>query len=114
MAKAKPVMSATPAVPIKWTGVRTERIAYDADSTIFAQGDPATSVMYVEAGTVRLSVLSHEGKEAVIAVLDAGHFFGEGCLASQSLRMATASAMAKTVIIAVEKTEMVRHLHGNP
>ena len=57
--------------------------SYEAAAMIFAQGDPATSVMYVEEGAVRLSVLSHAGKEAVIAVLEAGHFFGEGCLAGQ-------------------------------
>ena len=83
-------------------------------ATIFAQGDPATSVMYVEQGTVRLSVLSHAGKEAVIAVLDAGHFFGEGCLAGQPQRMATATAMTACTIVVVEKPEMVRQLHAQP
>jgi CRP/FNR family transcriptional regulator, cyclic AMP receptor protein len=62
--------------------LQTQRVNYEPDATILAQGDPATSVMYVETGAVRLSVLSHAGKEAVIAVIDAGHFFGEGCLAS--------------------------------
>ena len=81
---------------------------------IFAQGDPATSVMYVEKGAVRLSVLSHAGKEAVVAVLDEDHFFGEGCLVGQSQRMATATAMAPCTIVAVEKQEMVRHLHAEP
>jgi CRP-like cAMP-binding protein len=70
---------------------------------IFAQGDPATSVMYIENGAVRLSVLSHAGKEAVVALLEVGHFFGEGCLAGQSQRMATATAMAPCTILAVEK-----------
>ena len=70
--------------------------------------------MYVEKGAVRLSVLSHAGKEAVVALLDVGHFFGEGCLAGQSQRMATATAMAPCTILAVEKQEMVRHLHAEP
>ena len=70
--------------------------------------------MYVEKGAVRLSVLSHAGKEAVVAVLDVGHFFGEGCLAGQSQRMATATAMAPCTILAVEKQEMVRQLHAQP
>ena len=83
-----------PKSAIGWAGLRTERIDYAAGSTIFAQGDPADSVLYVDAGAVRLSVLSHAGKEAVIAVLDVGHFFGEGCLAGQAQRMATAMAMA--------------------
>jgi CRP/FNR family transcriptional regulator, cyclic AMP receptor protein len=99
---------------LDWTGVRTQRVEYGPEAMIFAQGDPATSVMYVEQGAVRLSVLSHAGKEAVVAVLDVGHFFGEGCLAGQSLRMATATAMAPCTILAVEKQEMVHQLHARP
>jgi CRP-like cAMP-binding protein len=70
--------------------------------------------MYVEKGAVRLSVLSHAGKEAVVALLDTGHFFGEGCFAGQAHRMATATAMAPSTILAVEKPEMVRQLHAEP
>ena len=70
--------------------------------------------MYVETGAVRLSVSSHAGKEAVVALLEAGHFFGEGCLAGQSHRMATATTIAASTILAVEKTEMVRQLHAAP
>ena len=81
---------------------------------IFAQGDPATTVMYLEQGVVRLSVVSHAGKEAVIAMLETGHFFGEGCLAGQPQRMATATAMEPCMILAVEKQEMVRRLHAQP
>ena len=76
--------------------------------------DPATSVMYVARGTVQLSVLSHAGKEAVIAVLNDDYFFGEGCLAGKPYRMATASAMAACTIVIVEKAEMTRHLHAQP
>ena len=70
--------------------------------------------MYVAQGAVRLSVLSHAGKEAVIAVLDNNHFFGEGCLVGQPHRMATASALAVCEIVIVEKPEMVRQLHTQP
>jgi CRP-like cAMP-binding protein len=70
--------------------------------------------MYIESGAVRLSVLSQAGKEAVIAVLENGHFFGEGCLASQPRRRATATAMAPSTIIAVEKDDMVRQFHAQP
>jgi CRP-like cAMP-binding protein len=99
---------------VDWTGVPLQRIEYEPAATIFAQGDPATSVMYVDNGAVRLSVVSHAGKEAVIAVLEAGHFFGEGCLASQPLRMATATAMGRCTIISVEKPDMMRELHARP
>jgi CRP-like cAMP-binding protein len=99
--------------PIDWTGVRLERSTYKAGARIFAQGDDAATVMFVEQGTVRLSVVSQTGKEAVVAILDAGHFLGEGCLAGQAHRMATARAIAPSTIVAVEKPEMVRHLHDD-
>ena len=109
--------AAQPAQPdaiVDWSGMRVQRVEYAAGMTLFAQGDPAPSVMYVEQGTVCLSVLSHSGKEAVIAMLDAGHFFGEGCLVGQPHRMASASAMASCTIVVVEKQEMVRQLHAQP
>ena len=99
---------------IDWTGANTSRIEYAPGTPIFAQGDSATSVMYIERGTVRLSVLSHAGKEAVIAVLEAFHFFGEGCLVGQPYRMATAAAIAPCTIIIVDKAEMARHLRSRP
>jgi CRP/FNR family cyclic AMP-dependent transcriptional regulator len=99
---------------VDWTGADTQRVEFASGARIFAQGDPATSVMYIEQGTVRLSVLSHAGKEAVIAVLEASHFFGEGCLTGQPDRMATAAAMAPCTITIVEKAEMARHLRSRP
>ena len=114
MSRSKRVAATRAVDAINWTGVRVQRIEYEAGATVFAQGDPATSVMYVEQGTVRLSVLSHTGKEAVIAVLDVGQFFGEGCLVGQLQRMATASAMAACSIVVVEKQDMVRQLHARP
>jgi CRP-like cAMP-binding protein len=114
MGKSKRTPTLKPAGVLDWSGVRTQRVEYGPAATIFAQGDPATSVMYVEKGAVRLSVLSHAGREAVVAVLEAGHFFGEGCLAGQPQRMATATAMAPCTILAVEKQEMVRQLHAQP
>ena len=104
----------TRASVVDWTGVPVERMEYKPTMTIFAQGDPATSVMYVDSGTVRLSVLSHAGKEAVIAVLESGDFFGEGCLASQTRRMASATAMTPSTILSVEKENMARELHARP
>ena len=101
MSSGTPAPPPAPPAPIDWTGVAVERVDYDAGAEIFTQGDKAESVMYVERGTVRLSVLSHAGKEAVIAVLDDNHFFGEGCLVGQPFRMATASAMAAAAIVVV-------------
>ena len=112
--QAKPAGPIRPAGALDWTGARIQRVQYGPGSTIFAQGDPATSVMYVDDGSVRLSVLSHAGKEAVIAVLDGGHFFGEGCLVGQSYRMATASAMTPCTIVVVEKQDMVRQIKARP
>jgi CRP-like cAMP-binding protein len=101
-------------IKVDWTDVRAERLEYAPAATIFAQGDPAASVMYIEKGAVRLSVVSHSGKEAVIAVIDAGHFFGEGCLAGQPQRMATANAMSPCTIMKVEKPELRQLLHSRP
>jgi CRP/FNR family cyclic AMP-dependent transcriptional regulator len=95
---------------IDWTALHVQRVEHEPGTTLFAQGDPAESVMYVESGTVRLSVLSHAGKEAVIALLGAGYFFGEGCLAGQRHRMATAATIAPCRIVVVERSEMARQL----
>ncbi len=93
--------------------MRAERLEREG-ATLFAQGDPAPTIMYIERGAVRLSVLSHAGKEAVIAMLDAGHFFGEGCLAGQKQRMATATAMAPCTIISIEMQVMTQQIHSRP
>jgi CRP-like cAMP-binding protein len=114
MAKRNRAPEAVPPPRVQWTGVKSNRTTYDTSATIFAQGDPAETVMYVNSGAVRLSVVSHSGKEAVVALLNAGHFFGEGCLASQTQRMATATAMSPCEVVAVAKTEMVRQLHTRP
>ena len=114
MSKSKTAPTLKPLEAVDWTGVRLQRLKYEPAAKIFEQGDPATSVMFVEKGAVRLSILSHAGKEAVVALLDVGHFFGEGCLAGQSQRMATATAMSTCTILAVEKPEMVRQLHAEP
>src|SRR4029079_6668774 len=106
--------SPTPAAAIDWAGIQAQRVEYEAGTKIFTQGDPATSVMYISHGTVRLSVLSHAGKEAVIAVLDDNHFFGEACVCAQPQRRAPPSAMAGSTIVMVEKPEMVRQLHARP
>ncbi len=86
---------------------------FQANETIFSQGDPANSVMFIEEGGVKLTVVSESGKQAVVGVLEAGDFFGEGCLAGQSVCLDTASAIAPTTTLIIGKTEMIRLLHQN-
>src|ERR1051326_66024 len=81
---------------------------------IFAQGDAADSIFYIHKGKVKLTVVSNRGKEAVIAILGAGDFFGEGCLAGQIKRMSTASAMSRASVARIDKTAAVRVLHEQP
>ncbi len=78
---------------------------------IYSQGDPAKGVNYIQEGGVRLSVINASGKEAVVAILGPGDFFGEGCLASQPVRMATATAVVPTSILFIDKSEMMHVLH---
>jgi len=78
---------------------------------IFRQGDPADAVFFLRRGKVKLTVTSKQGKEAIVAILDVGDFFGEGCLAGQPLRMATAIAMTDCTLVRVEKPAMARMLH---
>jgi CRP-like cAMP-binding protein len=84
---------------------------YQKVQVIFGQGDPADAVFYIEKGTVKLTVLSDRGKAAVVAMLGRGDFFGEGCLAGQPLRMATASAMTEVSVVRVERQVMIGLLH---
>ena len=79
--------------------------------TVFAQGDPADAVFYIQTGKVKLTVVSDNGKEATIAILAEGYFFGEGCLTGQPLRVASAAAMADCVLLRIEKKAMMDALH---
>jgi CRP/FNR family transcriptional regulator, cyclic AMP receptor protein len=90
-------------------GVRT----YRPGEMVFAQGDPADAVFYVHDGVVTLSAVSARGKEAVVAVLGIGEFFGEACLSDQALRRRTARAVAATTAVAIEKTAMLRLLSNH-
>jgi CRP-like cAMP-binding protein len=116
MATKRAKSAASMAVPeaVEWSGIDTRRVEHPAGGCIFAQGDAAVSVMYLETGSVRLSVVSPSGKEAVVAVLGPRTFFGEGCLAGQATRMATATAMATSTVLVVDKAEMVKQLHARP
>ena len=92
-------------------GVARKIAQYRRSAVIFSQGDPAADVFYIQEGSVKLSVLSRTGKEAVVAMLGPGDFFGEGCLAGQPRRMATASAMSPSAVLVVEKPQMIEVLH---
>jgi CRP-like cAMP-binding protein len=96
------------------TGIARHVTTYAKSGVVFAQGDPATDVFYLQQGSIKLSVLSRTGKEAVVAILGPGDFFGEGCLAGQPRRMATARALTPSTALIVEKTEMLRMLHAEP
>ena len=93
------------------TGIGRKVSKFQRKETVFAQGDPAKSVMYIQEGGVKLTVLNEAGKEAVVAILGPGDFLGEGCLAGQSICMATATAIAPTTLLVIEKNEMIRVLH---
>jgi CRP/FNR family transcriptional regulator, cyclic AMP receptor protein len=96
------------------TGGKRRIVQYRRGAVIFSQGDPGNDVRYIQKGAVKLSVLSHIGKEAVVAMLAPGDFFGEGCLAGQTLRIGTATAVAASSVLIIEKEAMVRLLHEEP
>jgi CRP-like cAMP-binding protein len=87
---------------------------YRKADVVYAQGEPADSVFYIQRGKVKIVVASEQGKEAVVAMLGPGEFLGEGCLIGQLLRLATATAMTDSSVMRVEKREMVRVLHEEP
>jgi len=87
---------------------------YSPGEFVFSQGDAADAVFYLQSGKVKLTVVSMRGKEAVVAILAEASFFGEGCLAGQSVRMSTASAVQRSTIIRVEKPAMLTLLHQEP
>jgi CRP/FNR family cyclic AMP-dependent transcriptional regulator len=87
---------------------------YRKNQIVFAQGDSAEAVFYVEDGKVKITVVSDQGKEAVVAIHGKGDFFGEGCLTGQSRRLATVTAMMDSAIMRLEKPAVVRVLHDEP
>ena len=92
-------------------GEGRKALLFPKAQTIFAQGDPADAVFYLQAGKVRLTVVSKAGKEATIGILSEGSFFGEGSLAGQVLRMGAAIAMTDCAVLSIEKKAMMRALH---
>ena len=87
---------------------------YKKNQKVFLQGDPADAIFYIQSGKVKLTVVSKQGKEAVVAILGSDDFFGEGCLAGQPLRMARAAAMSECSIMRLDKSGVVQLLHDEP
>jgi CRP-like cAMP-binding protein len=87
---------------------------YHKDEVVFSQGEAAEAIFYVQKGRVKLTVVSQQGKEAVIAILGTGDFFGEGCLGGQKVRMATSTAISECSIVRLEKSGTIRVLHDEP
>ncbi len=110
-------MASNKKAPIDWeallTGITRGKtiVEYGSDRRIFDQGQPADSIFYIRKGKVKLSVISQQGKEAIVATLNAGDFLGEGCLAGQPLRMATATTVTDCSLFRIEKLLMLRMIH---
>jgi CRP/FNR family cyclic AMP-dependent transcriptional regulator len=93
-------------------GVARKIVEFRKSQKIYSQGESAESVFYIQKGGIQLSVINEAGREAVVAILAPGDFFGEGCLAAQSIRMGTATAITHTTLLVIEKREMIRVLHA--
>jgi len=87
---------------------------YRKNQVVFSQGDRADAVFYIQKGKAKVTVISEQGKEAVVAILGPGEFFGEGCLAGQTQRIATVAIMTEAVVMRLEKTAIVRVIHKEP
>jgi CRP/FNR family transcriptional regulator, cyclic AMP receptor protein len=112
--KAKHVAPFNPQTFLKQVGSGKTTLTSPKKQIIFAQGDASDAVFYIQTGKIKLSVVSQQGKEAVIAILEKGSFFGEGCLAGQLVCMATATAAEDATLVRIEKTAMIRVLHNEP
>jgi CRP-like cAMP-binding protein len=95
-------------------GVGRTQAQYGAEATVFTQGDPADSIFYIRKGKIKLSVVSTQGKVAVVAMLGAGNFFGEGCLAGQTRRMANCTTLCPCSLARLDKVAAIRVLHEEP
>jgi CRP-like cAMP-binding protein len=101
-----------PQVFLDTAGVSRRIAEFHRNESIYKQGDPAESVLYIQKGGVKLAVINESGKEAVVAILGPTDFFGEGCMAGQSTRMGTATAVTPTTVLVIQKKEMLRVLHA--
>jgi CRP/FNR family transcriptional regulator, cyclic AMP receptor protein len=97
---------------LETSGVRRKVVQYHKGQVVFTQGDTCKAVYYLQSGSVKITVNSSTGKEAIIAILRRGDFLGEGCIAGQPLRIATATAMEPVSVLEIEKKEMMRVIHN--
>jgi CRP/FNR family cyclic AMP-dependent transcriptional regulator len=109
--KSKAAQSFNAGAYLETAGVKRKIVPYRKRQIIFSQGDKCNSVLYLQTGVVKITVNSSSGKEAVIALLEPGEFFGEGCISGQSLRVSTATAMGPVSVLEIEKQEMTRVIH---
>ena len=114
MARARTAASFNPQLFLTKVGKGKTSLISPKKHTIFSQGDAAEAVFYVQAGKVKLTVVSQQGKEAVVAILERGAFFGESCLAGQMIRTASATAVEDSTIVRIDKDAMIRVLHEEP
>jgi len=101
-----------PQVFLDTAGVARKVVEYHRNESIYAQGDAAETVMYIQKGGVKFSVVNGSGKEAVVAMFGPTDFFGEGCMAGQPVRMGTATAVTPTTLLEIQKEELLRVLHA--
>ena len=114
MARARTAASFNPQLFLSKVGRGKTTLLSPKKQMIFSQGDAAEAVFYIQTGKVKLTVVSQQGKEAVIAILEPGAFFGQSCLAGQSIRTATATAVEDSNIVRINKDAMIRVLHEEP
>ena len=114
MARARTRTSFDPQLFLTKVGKGKTSLLSPKKHTIFSQGDAAEAVFYIQTGKVKLTVVSQQGKEAVIAILEPGAFFGESCLAGQAIRTATATTVEDSTIVRINKEAMIRVLHEEP
>jgi CRP/FNR family transcriptional regulator, cyclic AMP receptor protein len=112
--KSKQIAPFNPQTFLKQVGSGKTTLTCPKKRILFSQGDAADAVFYVQAGRVKLTVISSQGKEAIVAILEPGAFFGEGCLAGQLVCMATAAAAEKSTVVRIDKQAMIRVLHDEP
>jgi CRP/FNR family cyclic AMP-dependent transcriptional regulator len=103
-----------PLVYLESVGASRKVQEFGKKQRIFSQGEPAESVIYIQKGSVKLTVVNESGKEAVVAIFGTGDFFGEGSLGGQKIRMGTATAIVPTTVLIIGKDEMMRALHAEP